>query len=122
MFHLQINDPILCLGDTLVGNCQWLPDGKDGKKTAHLLVGWRTEGRGDIDQQTFYETDLEPQTPTRFSVQIPLNAPPSYDGELLRIIWEVAVGLKSKGAFTGFNKDKPVETRSFRVIVPDRQH
>lgn len=117
MIQIQLNDSILNLGDTIAGSCQWLPSPDGEKKTARLAIGWRTEGRGDVDRQTIYEAELQPQIPTRFSCRIPTDMPLSYDGELLRILWEVAVDFKSGGIQGRLGWGKSREAKVFRVVA-----
>ncbi|MEO1520125.1 MAG: hypothetical protein AAFU78_05045, partial [Cyanobacteria bacterium J06633_2] len=50
------------------------------------------EGRGNNEQEIIYQTKIQPSSSgVPFSCSIPLSGPVSYDGELLRIIWEVEI-------------------------------
>jgi len=111
MINYQLNENTFTLGDTVSGSCQWLPSGNEAKKKATLTVGWRTEGRGDVDSEFIYQAEIFPQQLVKFNCKIPLNAYPSYDGKLLRIIWEVRVDFKPRG-----KKESP-ETKTFRVVA-----
>jgi hypothetical protein len=110
MINIYLRETEVSLGDFLEGRCQWFPDTEDRKKKAIVTVGWRTEGRGDVDHQFFTELSLNPEELTTFRCQIPINAPPSYDGELIRIIWEVKVEIKRR-----FQKSI-TESQIFRVV------
>jgi hypothetical protein len=113
MIYIQLNDATFAPGETVQGSCQWMPSGDEGGKKAKLWVGWRTEGRGDVDREALYERDLEAGATERFSCQLPDTAPLSYDGQLIRIIWEVAVDLSGR-----FGTGKAREAKVFRVVAP----
>ena len=118
MIHYQLNDSTFALGDTVQGSCQWFPsNNEEARKIAKLTVGWRTEGRGDVDQTALYEAELRPQQTVHFKCDIPFNAHPSYDGELLRIIWEVRVDFVSTGLQNIFGLGKSQDARTFRVVA-----
>lgn len=117
MIHYQLNESIFTLGETVTGSCEWLPSGQESGKKAKLTVGWITEGRGDVNREDLYEAELIPQRLTRFSCKIPLTAHPSYDGELLRIIWEVRVEFVSKGLIGKLGVGKSHDSKAFRVVA-----
>lgn len=117
MIHYQLNEDTFTPGDIVQGSCQWLPSGDDAKKKAALTVGWRTEGRGDVDHEFIYEAEIVPQQLARFNCKIPFNAAPSYDGELLRIIWEVRVDFTSGGLKGRLGIGKSHEAKTFRVVA-----
>lgn len=63
-----------------------------------LIVGWRTEGRGDLDRDSFYERQLDAGelkvgvSTYDFSCQLP-DGPISYAGHYINIIWEAAARI-----------------------------
>lgn len=118
MIHYQLNQKTFILGDTLICHCHWQPSGKEAPKMAVLTFGWRTEGRGDIDRHVLYQAMLKPQATINFSCRIPDDAPPSYDGELLRIIWEVRVDLPSQGLIGSLGLSKIPQVERVRVTSP----
>lgn len=111
MIYLQLNDHCVEVGTKLTGSCLWTPDATEGNKPLKLMIGWRTEGRGTVDQETLYETEVQPSVRSHFSCQIPVGGPVSYDGQLLRIIWEIVV---NRPKWLGF-KDT-LHTEVFRVV------
>ncbi len=117
MIHYQLNESIFTLGETVAGSCEWLPSGQESGRKAKLTVGWITEGRGDVDRGNLYAVELIPQRLARFSCKIPLSAHPSYDGELLRIIWEVRVEFVSRGLIGGLGIGKFHDAKGFRVVA-----
>jgi hypothetical protein len=115
MIHYELNGNSFTLGDTVSGTCQWSPSDDEKRKTAKLTIGWRTEGRGDVNRESIYEIEILPNELTNFSCEIPLNVHPSYDGELLRIIWEVRVDVISKGLIDLLFTKGHHEAQIFRV-------
>jgi hypothetical protein len=111
MLRIALRETALPPGAYLEGTCQWLPDQDERNKKAQLIVGWRTEGRGDVDRETIYQQEIPPDFSTPFTCQIPLTGPYSYDGQLLRIIWEVTAEITG-----AFNMRKTHQTQVFRVI------
>ena len=116
MINYQLNENIFRPGDLIRGSCQWLPSGDEAKQKATLTVGWRTEGRGDVDREFIYEAEIYPHQLAQFHCKIPLNAYPSYDGQLLRIIWEVRVYFTSRGLKGILGMKESPEAETFRVV------
>lgn len=83
-----------------------------------VQVGWRTEGRGERNAGVVSEQQVDviregAGTWVRQSVPfaIPAEGPISYDGVLMRIIWELAVRVDIAGG-------RDIEERTaFRVVV-----
>lgn len=66
-----------------------------------MKLGWRTVGRGNRDSGKVGEVESifsESAQPTAdnlaFSLDIPVDAPPSYDGEIVKILWSVDARLE----------------------------
>ncbi|MEO1377704.1 MAG: hypothetical protein AAFW70_26175 [Cyanobacteria bacterium J06635_10] len=91
MINLAMNSESLEVGSELTGSCIWIPDTQEKNKPLILTIGWRTEGRGNVDKEVLYETEVKPSQRAYFRCKIPMAGPISYDGELLRIIWEIIV-------------------------------
>lgn len=95
---VEIQGDDIEVGETLHGNLVWTPV-KDGTiNRTKVSVGWRTEGRGAPKSGTVSELLLAGismragETLRRpFALVLPALAPPSYDGTILRIIWEINV-------------------------------
>lgn len=116
MIHIYLDSDTLEVGEKLSGSCLWTPTSEEGKKNLNLTIGWRTEGRGDVDKETIYEIEIPASARTYFSCQIPITGPVSYDGNLLRIIWEIVV---TKSKFLGF---KDTLKSQFFQVVPRSLH
>ena len=111
MINFYLYSDTLEVGSELKGSCIWTPDTQDKDKPLKLTIGWRTEGRGDVDKEILHETELKASERTYFKCKIPIAGPISYDGQLLRIIWEIVV---SRSKWLG-RKDI-LETQVFRVV------
>jgi len=111
MIDINLNKLTFEVGEQISVSCLWTPYNQNNKDSIKLTVGWRTEGRGDEEKSIIYETDIEPLLKTDFSCQIPPAGPISYDGQLLRIIWEVNV-IDSKR----LKSQEETETTVFTVI------
>lgn len=93
MIRLQLKQTHVSLGQIVQGDCHWQTDSDKDFQLATLTIGWRTEGRGDTEKMELFSQSirLASLVPVPFEYQLPLSAPLSYDGELIRIIWEVMV-------------------------------
>ncbi|MFM1841715.1 MAG: hypothetical protein RLZZ490_448 [Cyanobacteriota bacterium] len=92
MITLELNQDQFFPGQMVRGDCYWQAPEETRSCSAKLSIGWRTEGRGDVEHNWFTQTiTLVPQMAVPFEWEIPLNVPLSYDGELIRILWEVVV-------------------------------
>lgn len=116
MIDLRLTEAQVRLGHTITGSATWHTDKAPERVAAR--VGWLTEGRGDRDDEYFGEASLdvgdsEFGTPDRFdfTLQIPPDGPPSYDGKILRIVWVVEVRL-----YLSWAKDIETSAR-FRVVA-----
>ena len=84
-------------GDLLQGKIRLIA--QSNMKCHHLVVTvrWRTNDRGDTDNGAVYSNDLfqdrllsTQSIELPFQVQLPLE-PYSYDGQVVKIVWEVLV-------------------------------
>lgn len=96
MFVIQINEPYVQVGETVHGTVEWRSSGTTPRAII-IAAAWRTEGRGDISTGKAGELRVpyDPSSPLSgvpipFAFDIPTEGPVSYDGKLLRIIWEIA--------------------------------
>lgn len=93
----------LTRGDRLRGELL-LPKSANAEPHWTLRVGWHTEGRGDMDQGNaqLWRLDALPRVGSlegdryRFETDIPSDAPVSYDGKLIRVIWAVTLERPAK--------------------------
>ena len=111
MIDISLNKAVIEVGEVLEGTLNWSSSNKQSPNMT-LSIGWRTEGRGDIESQHLYKEEVI-MLPYNFRYQIPIKAPVSYDGKLIRIIWEVIVSLESK-KFLGTKQD--IFPKVFRVL------
>lgn len=103
MIEIQLDRDTFKLGETVKGQAIWnFPKGKKYKAGCVQLL-WRTEGRGSIDQELVQTISLTidpdavlPQV-FPFAFLIPPMSPISYDGQLLRILWQVLAYPISSG-------------------------
>jgi hypothetical protein len=118
MIDIQLSQTEVRVGDVLSGRLIWTP-ARPLPKQATVAIGWRTEGRGTVNSQKVQElqidcdrfaTGITTTIPVQF--QIPTSAPVSYDGLLLRIIWEATVVL----AFPGLLTRNQQQAMLFRVL------
>ncbi|AFZ61257.1 hypothetical protein H6G54_02900 [Anabaena cylindrica FACHB-243] len=114
-FYFDADVDSLEVSSDLTGSCTWIPDGKNKENSLTLTIGWRTEGRGSIDSEIIYETELIQSETTYFKCKIPVAGPISYDGKLLRIIWEIVVSRRK-----WLGKDT-LKTQIVRVIPQQKR-
>jgi len=95
MFFIQINEPYVQVGDTVHGSVEWRSSGTVPRAII-IAAQWRTEGRGDVSRGKAGEmrAPYDPSSPLSgvpipFAFTIPAEGPVSYDGNMLRIIWEI---------------------------------
>ena len=62
-------------------------------REVRVVLRYRTEGRGDTDSWTSdpvgFPVAVDGSLNAEFTLDVPDDAPVSYDGSLLRLIWEV---------------------------------
>lgn len=122
MIDVHLSSTAIAAGETLSGTLTWnAPNAKVPKK-ATISIGWVTEGRGTRDRRTVQEVALDPNqlassqgVPIPFSLQIPPEGPITYNGSLIRIIWEMKVLIDLPGLFARDDK------QSWQVEVLPRQ-
>lgn len=116
MIELRTPNVEVRLGHTVSGSVTWDMDRPPDRVVAR--IGWVTEGRGDTDDEYFGEESLDLAASEfgslnrlEFTLQVPADAPVSYDGKILRIMWVVEGRL-----FLPWAKDV-VESAPFRVVA-----
>lgn len=84
-------------GNPLQGSVQLVTDSDVRANHVWIRLQWHTEGKGDRDEGRVAELDvfqgvLTPQMPMQYSFNFTLpDAPWSYAGHYINIIWEVVV-------------------------------
>ncbi len=119
MIDIRLPQPDVKAGGQLTGTLVWTSEQQKMPKGAIATIGWRTEGRGTVDQAKIQEIQLDPNrlgiggaAPVPFQFQIPFEGPISYNGRLIRIIWELNVVIDLPGLFTRDDK----QTVVFQVL------
>ena len=92
MITIELNQDIFIPGQMLRGECYWHTYLETHSRAAQLSIGWSTQGRGDPEHDWYTQPlELIPHIAVPFEWEIPLKAPPSYEGDLISIFWEVTV-------------------------------
>lgn len=112
MIELRLDQKTIAAGDSLSGRLVWRGrDTQEQPKKGTLTARWHTEGRGTRDRHVVQELSLAPEQlmaseslPLDFSIQIPKAGPITYNGYLIRILWELKVVVEMPGLFA--KKDK----------------
>lgn len=106
MIEIEVPQPVVEVGQKLHGRLVWTAEQQAKPKHVKVALGWRTEGRGDVDRKTTTELKLEAgsvsagdRTVFPFEFLLPNEGPISYDGSLLRILWEITVLVDLPGLF-----------------------
>ena len=128
MIEVRLDRETVAVGDTLAGTLLWrspndkLPNDKLPTE-ARVTIGWYTEGRGTRNRLTAREIflDLDRSTSARgfsrpFSLEVPQEGPITYNGALIRIIWELQVHIEMPGLFARSDK----YAHPFQVLPQDR--
>lgn len=99
MIEIDLDDATVALGETVGGRVVWDPSEKapDGVK---VELAFATEGRGSVDRGVVAGAEREFHgDPTmvppwfEFELTVPDDAPVSYDGNLIRVVWRVEARL-----------------------------
>lgn len=118
MIDLRLVRDEVPAGGAVEAQILWTPHKQTQPKKAIAKLQWRTEGRGSSDTQVVEQIQLDThlftrgvpsQIPIRLSV--PSAGPISYNGSLIRIIWEVSLYVDLPGLF---NNDR--ETQVVYVV------
>ncbi len=104
---IRLEHSQLVVGEQLTGSVSWNPtDRHKDLKSANLQLRWYTQGRGTRDSTVVYQEELDLDrlassyiSPIPFSIRIPDEGPITYNGSLIRILWEVNVSIKVPGLF-----------------------
>lgn len=87
--RIELDSPLVEVGESVAGTLHWGPDAGTGP--VRVGVGYRTEGRGTPVRSLVAAVDLTP-SPDRtaaFELEIPSGGPISFDGRLIRVVWQV---------------------------------
>lgn len=100
MITIQLEQDVVTVGDRISGHLTY-PDTPIPQQVTIQLY-WYTEGRGTRDTGTVQTITLTPKEfdpgyPIGFSLDVPSDGPVTYNGSLLRILWEVRAVMKYPG-------------------------
>ena len=74
--------------------------GNSRTRGVRLRLRYRTEGRGSTDRvsvdEATFPADNHGRIDSAFELAVPAQAPVSYDGTLIRVIWEIQVTVDIK--------------------------
>jgi len=115
MIRIQMPSEQVEVGSSLKGQVTWTPEKESKPRGLRVTLGWRTEGRGNKKEGTCDETertDIAPGSTVTlpFEFHVPIEGPVSYDGKLMKIIWEIMVR-----ADLPFARDE-IEKKEIRVV------
>lgn len=90
LMRLELDSDVTECGDVVTGTARWGPLDFDPRRVIAELRYW-TEGRGDQDSNVVSDAafDAEPEGQGRFELVVPASGPMSFDGSLIRVLWEV---------------------------------
>ena len=91
--ELALDHPVAECGGPVLGGVSWT--GNRGLDPVRVVLSYRTEGRGDVDAAVVDHRDLGPgeSGQARFRMDVPPLGPVTYHGQLLRLLWQVAVAV-----------------------------
>jgi hypothetical protein len=92
MIRIVLSEQKVRNGEHLRGNVTWRAEGSKTPRKLDVVCRWRIEGKGKSRQEVVGSAGSEnpmPEMVISFDFEIPIHGPLSYDGKLLRIIWEV---------------------------------
>ena len=106
MIQITLEKSEYALGEVVRGDAVWTPE-KDCKPRKIITkLCWRTSGRGDEDSADYSRVDIDVgearqgmSVPLSINLDLPLQAPLSYEGRLITIFWEVCVQVDLPFAF-----------------------
>jgi hypothetical protein len=102
MVEVNLERAAVRVGEKLEGHLIWYSLGQDVMpKMATVSLRWYTEGRGTRNHGNGAKCILESEqlissqdVPVEFSLEIPEAGPITYDGSLIRVMWELEVVIK----------------------------
>jgi hypothetical protein len=91
--ELALDHGLVECGGQVLGGVSWT--GNLRLDRVGVVLRYRTEGRGDVDSAAIAHCDLGPAESgqARFRLDVPPLGPVTYHGQLLRLLWQVAVAV-----------------------------
>jgi hypothetical protein len=114
--RLVIDHPVAECGGAISGVVSW--SGNRRRDRVGVVLVYRTEGRGEADDAVAAQCELgvADSGQARFRLEVPLNGPVTYHGQLLRVLWQAAVRIpvtRSFGLVGGQSADLTVVPRGW---------
>jgi hypothetical protein len=100
MINLELENHEVELGQSLKGQFIWRSPSVKKAIAVIISTGWSTRGKGICDRVTVGKQifgDVEPNEIYGFAIDLSLNAPNSYEGKLIQIMWEVKMTAYNHG-------------------------
>jgi hypothetical protein len=90
---LELDAAMAECGGAVTGRVHW--SGNRGGRPVAVVLRYRTQGRGDTDSAVVTRADLGAgeSGQASFRLDVPLLGPVTYHGNVLRLLWEVAVQI-----------------------------
>lgn len=101
MVNLELENHEIELGQSVKGQFIWQSSIRKAI-IVRISTGWSTRGKGICDRETVGKqifSDVEPNQIYKFTVDVPINSPISYEGKLIQIVWEVKMTTYNHGLF-----------------------
>jgi len=98
MISVTLSEDVVRLGEDVRGTASWAGQSRQ-PKAATATLRWYTEGRGNQDREEVATVEQQLDGPSAglstfaFSLRMPVDAPVTYDGMMIRLRWEVNVEL-----------------------------
>jgi hypothetical protein len=105
------------LGEPISGKVRIAADEPITCRSVTVSIGWHTEGRGDRDEGTVWESQVHEGEIPAGEMELPFRAelpdgPMSYAGQYINILWEVAAQID-----LAWKRD-PTAERRFHAVLP----
>lgn len=116
---MELDDEVAVVGGIFSGKLIREPDGMEKgpmARAVRLSLKFFTEGRGDKDQKTLHTIEFplgdDGRLDAPFSFDVPSDGPISYDGSLIRVVWEIEARIDLKLA-------RDPKTERTVLVVPE---
>jgi hypothetical protein len=96
MIRIALSEQKVKNGERVKGSVTF--EGSKAPRKIEVICRWRIEGKGRSHEEVVDRSESEAMT-IPFDFAIPREGPLSYDGQLLRIIWEIAADADIAMAF-----------------------
>ena len=116
---MELDDEVAVVGGAFSGRLIREHDGTEKglrARAVRLSLKFSTEGRGDTHQKTLHTFEFplgdDGRLDESFVFEVPADAPISYDGSLIRVVWEIEARIDLKLA-------RDPKTERTVLVVPE---